>query len=207
MTLSSKRDESIRSILDAAKEVFVSAGFAGARIDEIAKRAGVNKAMIYYRIGDKQTLYAQVLHEIFGDMAKRVEEKIKAHQSPEEKLRLYIRDILSIVEKHPYVPRFMMWELASGGESFPEVAVQDLAQLITLLAKILQEGVEKEVFLGINPFIVQMMVVGTMAFYQASQPIRTKYHTMHQAISDLNIRSSETLAQEIEELVVKAVRR
>ena len=49
------------AILDAASAEFAERGFAGARVDEIAARAGVNKAMLYYRIGDKQTLYNAVL--------------------------------------------------------------------------------------------------------------------------------------------------
>jgi AcrR family transcriptional regulator len=57
-----KRDESIRQILDAAMEVFAEAGYEGARVDEIARRAGINKAMVYYRIGDKKTLYQEVIH-------------------------------------------------------------------------------------------------------------------------------------------------
>src|SRR5688500_18108075 len=48
-------------ILAAATEVFAEIGFAGARIDEIAARAGVNKAMLYYYVGDKERLYAAVL--------------------------------------------------------------------------------------------------------------------------------------------------
>ena len=63
-TLKEKRDESIRRILDAAMESFAKLGFAGARIDDIAKKAEVNKAMIYYRIGDKKRLYQEVLHYV-----------------------------------------------------------------------------------------------------------------------------------------------
>ena len=48
-------------ILDAASAVFAELGFAGARVDDIAERAGVNKAMLYYHVGDKQALYSAVL--------------------------------------------------------------------------------------------------------------------------------------------------
>ena len=48
-------------ILAAAAEVFASVGFGGARIDDIAERAGINKAMLYYHVGDKERLYATVL--------------------------------------------------------------------------------------------------------------------------------------------------
>jgi TetR/AcrR family transcriptional regulator len=207
MTINFKRDESIRRILDAAMEVFASVGFAGARIDEIARQAGVNKAMIYYRIGDKKTLYAEVLHDIFSNFVERIEGKIEPHLPPEEKLRVYLRNLLSIFEAHPYIPRFMMWELASGGGNFPEVAALDLARLLGLLKKILKEGVEKEIFLETNPFIPQMMAIGTMAFYRASKPIRTRYQMVDQDLSNMDQAFSKDVAREIEELVIKAVKR
>ena len=61
-----KRNDTVRRILDRAAEVFSQKGFDGARMDEIARRASVNKASIYYHIGDKDTLYAQVLHDHFS---------------------------------------------------------------------------------------------------------------------------------------------
>jgi TetR/AcrR family transcriptional regulator len=65
MALKEKRDESVQRIMNAAIEVFSEMGYSGARIDEIARRARINKAMIYYRIGDKQRLYteSQAIHK------------------------------------------------------------------------------------------------------------------------------------------------
>ena len=64
LTLKDRRSQTIDRILKAATKEFSEAGFAGARVDEIANRAGVNKATIYYHIGDKQALYAQVVHHL-----------------------------------------------------------------------------------------------------------------------------------------------
>ena len=50
-----------RTILDAAAKVFAEKGYDGARVDEIAAEAGMNKAMLYYRIGDKEELYRRVV--------------------------------------------------------------------------------------------------------------------------------------------------
>ena len=52
--LSARKGETVTRILAAAKEVFAEVGFAGARVDEIARRADVNKASLYYHIGDKK---------------------------------------------------------------------------------------------------------------------------------------------------------
>ena len=72
----SKKEETVQRILVAALEIFSHVGFEGARVDRIAEKAGVNKAMIYYHIGDKKALYAQVLHHVFGDMASRLVNRI-----------------------------------------------------------------------------------------------------------------------------------
>jgi TetR/AcrR family transcriptional regulator len=207
MAFENKRDESIRHILNTAMEIFASVGFAGARMDTIAQKADVNKAMIYYRIGNKKTLYAEVLHDLFGGIAKRIGQKIENHQTPDEKLRIFIRNILSMSEHHPYLPRFMMWELAAGGKNFPENSARDLAQLLEILINILREGVEKQIFIETNPFIVHMMVVGAMAFYRASAPIRERYRMMHQDLSGLDNKFPKDAIQTIEELVLRAVKR
>ncbi len=64
--------ETIDRIISAAKDVFAEKGFAGARVDEIAQRADVNKAALYYHIGDKKALYAEVIHRVIGAAAERL---------------------------------------------------------------------------------------------------------------------------------------
>jgi len=108
-------------ILEAAASVFSEVGFAGARVDEIADRAGVNKAMIYYHIGDKETLYAEVINNIIGNTAETISREIKDVQDPEEKLRIYIRTFARNVDNNPQVAPVMMREVASGGKHLPEV--------------------------------------------------------------------------------------
>ncbi|HQN26099.1 MAG TPA: helix-turn-helix domain-containing protein [Syntrophales bacterium] len=55
-----RRGDTALKILAAARDVFSERGFAGTTVDEIARRAGVNKATLYYQIGDKQTRRCQV---------------------------------------------------------------------------------------------------------------------------------------------------
>ncbi|MBN2061270.1 MAG: TetR/AcrR family transcriptional regulator [Deltaproteobacteria bacterium] len=207
ITQKEKRDESVRKILVAAMEVFAEVGFSGARMDEIAKKAGINKAMIYYRIGDKKTLHTQVLHYVFGDTAMEIAEKIAGSRSPEEKLRIYLRDVLSIVERNPFIPRIMMWEFASGGLNVPEVFVQDLGQLIQILIEILGEGVENGTFIKTNPLLPHLMAVGALVFYRVSEPIRGKNKTkqMEFMISDKD--SGKKALSDIVELVLRALKK
>src|ERR1700759_1344946 len=59
-------------ILEAAKQEFASHGLAGARVDRIAAKAGANKRMLYYHVGNKEDLYLTVLEAAY--------EKIRAEE-------------------------------------------------------------------------------------------------------------------------------
>src|SRR5262245_23172184 len=59
-------------ILEAAKQEFSAHGLAGARVDRIAAKAGANKRMLYYHVGNKEDLYLTVLE---GAYEKRSEER------------------------------------------------------------------------------------------------------------------------------------
>src|SRR5436309_15577407 len=60
-------------IVEAALEEFAHEGVTGARTDEIARSAGVNKALLYYYFKDKDGLYAAVLEQVISGLFTRVE--------------------------------------------------------------------------------------------------------------------------------------
>ncbi len=62
-------------ILSAAAEIFADAGFAGARVDAIARRARLNKRLLYHYVGDKQALFQAVLEAAAGDVSRPVLEQ------------------------------------------------------------------------------------------------------------------------------------
>ncbi|MGD9228531.1 MAG: TetR/AcrR family transcriptional regulator, partial [Desulfobacterales bacterium] len=172
LTLKDRRDQTIDRILKAAAKEFSEAGFAGARVDEIANSAGVNKATIYYHIGDKQALYAQVVHDLFGNVVAQFNRKITAAQSPEDQLKLFIQTVAGMVDRHPELAAIMLREQASGGKHFPEVVAQDLAQVLGILTKILDDGIRSGTFIKTVPFIVHMMIIGAIVLFKMTSPIR-----------------------------------
>lgn len=194
-------------ILEAAANVFSEAGFAGARMDEIAYRAGVNKATIYYHIGDKEKLYAEVINNVIGNTAETVAREIKGVDDPEEKLRIYIRTFARNIDVNPQVAPIMMREVASGGKHLPEVVARDIFRIVSMLRGILQEGADKGLFLETIPFLIHIMVVGTIITYKTSAPIRTQYDWLPPAIRNLDDRISGDIVEEIEKLILKAVKK
>ena len=205
-SLNEKRSDTIQRILDAATAVFSELGFTGARVDEIADRAGVNKATIYYHIGDKQALYAEVLHRTLGGGAEALLSRLELEASPKDKLKRYIRQIIGTVERNPQVPPIVMREVASGGENFPEVVVEDITKIVGALSGILKDGARVGEFIETNPFIIHMMVLGCVLFYKNMQAIKAKHADFPDSLNKLDQGMETDYAGEIEKLILKAVK-
>ena len=207
LTVKDRRSQTIERILQAATKEFAEAGFAGARVDEIAKSAGVNKATLYYHIGDKRALYAQVVHHLFGNAVVQFNRNITAAQSPEDNLKAFIQTIAGMVDLHPELAAIMLREQASGGKHFPEMVAQDLAQVLGILTKILDDGVRSGTFRRTVPFIVHMMIIGVIVLFKMTSPIRAKLAPLVATLDEMDTNVSGQVAAEIEMLILNAVKK
>jgi TetR/AcrR family transcriptional regulator len=202
-----KSDKTSERILVAARKVFAESGYSGAHVDEIAVRAGVNKATIYYQIGDKDTLYANVIHQVIGNAAQGIADAVEKADHPEEKLRVYINCIAANVDKNPELPPIMMREVASDGAHLPRVVVEDIVSVLTILFGILEEGRKKGIFADAAPFLIHMMIVGTILFYKKALPIKDRQSWLPDAIKAHDKKIKGSLGDEVAKLVLKAIER
>src|ERR1043166_7629612 len=96
------------AILKAALEEFSHEGVAGARTDEIARRAGVNKALIYYYFKDKEGLYAAALEQVFSGLHQRIAAVLERTARPaRERLVLYAQAFFNYMATAPVYPRLV----------------------------------------------------------------------------------------------------
>ena len=109
--------ETAQRILAAARDAFTEHGFSGTTVDAIAQSAGVNKATLYYHIGDKETLYGEVVRSVLESTVEDFQKDLQEARDPEEQLRHYIRTMAATVESNPWLPRIILRELAGGGIS------------------------------------------------------------------------------------------
>jgi AcrR family transcriptional regulator len=161
-------------ILAAATEVFASTGYEGARVDDIAARAGINKAMLYYHVGDKERLYATVLVDTIDRVLVSLSEALGKAHSPEEKLRCVLDTLAGFGTDHPQFVPIMLREVASGGAALPDEMLLRMAGIFRLVAEVLAEGTARKVFRRTDPLLTHVSLVGSMMFLVASQPIRAR---------------------------------
>jgi len=201
-----KKDKSViyDRILASATKEFADKGFAGARMDEIARQAKINKAMIYYHIGDKEALYNTVLSSTFGNMAAVMSKNILVDKEPTENLHIYIQTVAETIRENPQIPPIMLRETAAGGKNLPEGVIQALTVILEILAQILKQGVEKDAFHPASSFIIHFMIISPLIFLQQMEAL------IHQQINLLgpeNIISKwpDDIAQEVEILIFRTL--
>src|SRR5712692_4852660 len=102
-------------ILAAAALEFAERGFGGARVDRIASRARVNKAMLYYHFKSKQGLYRALLRRVFTLAAGRFGVIAGSDALPAEKMDRAVAGLADLIREHPYMPAIMLREVAEAG--------------------------------------------------------------------------------------------
>ena len=103
-------------ILTAAKSIFQRKGMIGARMQEIADEAGINKAMLHYYYRSKQLLFEAVFKKAFSLLAPQLNEVMNSDDSIFDKVKNFTHNYISFVIKHPYLPNFIIQELNRNPE-------------------------------------------------------------------------------------------
>ena len=111
MKKTDKKETTEQQILDAAKAVFQTKGMEGARMQEIADAAGINKAMLHYYYRSKEMLFEAVFKSAFLLLAPQLNAILNDDSSVEEKIRNFTFNYITFMSKHPYLPNFIFQEL------------------------------------------------------------------------------------------------
>ncbi|WP_452227841.1 MULTISPECIES: TetR/AcrR family transcriptional regulator [unclassified Lacinutrix] len=112
----SKDKNTEEQILNAAKNIFQSKGMDGARMQEIADKAGINKAMLHYYYRSKQLLFEAVFKNAFSLLAPQLNAILNDDSSIEAKVKNFTSDYITFIVKHPYLPNFILQELNRNPE-------------------------------------------------------------------------------------------
>lgn len=105
-------------ILAAAKKVFVTKGMAGARMQDIADEAGINKALLHYYFRSKEKLFEVIFKETTGRFIPRVNEIMSSDRSMYEKIETFAAEYIDEVIQNPFLPLFIMNEMHKQPEEF-----------------------------------------------------------------------------------------
>jgi TetR/AcrR family transcriptional regulator len=162
------------SLLSSATEVFVEQGFDGARVDEIARRAGANKALIYYYFGSKQGLYRATLLHLFNGPVALLDELRRTESDPLRRLESFYGALARMFSVRPGIPHIMLREILAGGAHIDAEALRSLSALIAFVVETIQEGVAKGRIRPVNPFFAHVSMIAPLLVYSAGRSFRER---------------------------------
>ncbi|WP_179352136.1 TetR/AcrR family transcriptional regulator [Winogradskyella vidalii] len=156
-----KKDENTEvQILEAAKTIFQSKGMDGARMQEIADEAGINKAMLHYYFRNKQLLFEAVFKNAFLLLAPQLSAVLNDNSSIEVKVRNFTSNYISFILVHPYIPSFIIQELNRNPDFI--LKLKDNPNFPNL--EKFKKQVEEEVQQGlIKPISAEQLFINIMA--------------------------------------------
>ncbi len=106
-----KKDNTEEKILEAAHSVFVKKGMDGARMQEIADEAKINKALLHYYFRTKEKLFEAIFKRVLSQIFPNLMTMVYSDKPFEEKLGAFIESYIDLLQKNPFLPTFILKEL------------------------------------------------------------------------------------------------
>ncbi len=159
-------------IKNAAMEVFVEDGFDGARMQKIADKAQVNKAMLHYYFSSKEVLFEKILIEACGEMLPELTAIIKGEQAFIDKLKAFVSIHIRQQLKNPKLVSFIFRELNKNPERMAS-QLNNLEIMKTTYTDFMNSyklEVESGKMHAYSPAHLFIMIQGLVDYYPLSKP-------------------------------------
>jgi AcrR family transcriptional regulator len=161
-------------IFQAAAAEFAARGFAGAGVDRIARRARVNKAMIYYHFDSKLALYTAILRDVYLPIGDRAADIAAREASAGERLDAFVASIVEAIDAHPHFLPILLRELAEGGAHLGRDTLQLMGRIFGSVSSIIADGVRAGDFAAVHPSLAYFSLIGPLVMFRASAPVRAR---------------------------------
>jgi len=156
-------------VFQAAAAEFSARGFDGVGVDDIADRAKVNKAMIYYHFADKLALYRAVVGDMLATIGNTVTEIAAGDLGPAEKLNRFIEQFVRHADARPWFPTLMLREIAAGAPHLDFETLVLMKAVFLAFGRILAEGAAAGTFRAIHPVLAYTSIMGPLLMNAARE--------------------------------------
>jgi TetR/AcrR family transcriptional regulator len=140
--------ETDERIYEAARDVFHERGFDGARMQDIADRAGINKALLHYYYRSKDLLFEKVYQAAAKKLFPNIMVSLRSDDPLPDKVRLFVSGYIDTLRDNPYMPGFILHELNRNPDRIRTFLPKIIEQLIGPFLK----EIEAEINTGRLPY-------------------------------------------------------
>ncbi|MBC7844976.1 MAG: TetR/AcrR family transcriptional regulator [Flavobacterium sp.] len=156
-------------IFNAARIIFQKKGFSGARMQEIADEAGINKAMLHYCFKNKQLLFEAVFMNAFSQLAPQINLIFNSNDSVFDKIKKFTNSYISFVILNPYLPQFVIQEMNNNPAFVMSFLKNENRPNPTLMIAQIEKEITEGIIKPINPKQLLMNIISMTVFPFAAQ--------------------------------------
>ena len=183
-------------ILAAACDEFGAHGFAATTVDRIARRARVNKAMIYYHFPSKRALYTCIIRDVFTPITDRVREAMGEQEPPARKLDRLIDTLVRSIDGSAHFLPIFLREIADGGAHLGPEELALIAGLFAAVRGVIADGAAQAVFQPVHPALAHFTIIAPLVMFRAAAPVRARIRTVRHV--DIPEADSDTLVRHLQ---------
>lgn len=161
-------------ILDAASRIFQKKGMSGARMQEIADEAGINKSLLHYYYRSKDKLFLSVFRQAVKYLVPGLRNILFTDMPLTDKLDRFIREYMRVLLDNPFLPMFILHELQRD----PDRLFQEFQRAGIEPSQILHQferSVESGEMRRINPRHFMINVLSLCVFPVAARPMMQRF--------------------------------
>ncbi len=193
------------TILKHAKRLFAKIGYDGATMDEIASKADVNKALIYYYFKSKENLYSCVLRNSVNAIYDYIMTKKEETGNFEAALGVYIEAFFLQAKRDETFIRILMRELASDGIHMSDDVMKRFLDILKILGGIIEKGVKTGAFVKRDAKMVHFIVIGAISYYLSSFSLRKRLSKRFPQNESL-LKDIDNVPLELYEIILKGLK-
>jgi TetR/AcrR family transcriptional regulator len=164
------------AILAAAMDVFIEKGRHGATMQEIADRAGINKAMLHYYFRSKENIYGRIFESVFLKLMNSLIISLDEGLDFKTHLRMLINKFHDTILNNPRLPLFIARELSEGGATVSSIVsrliqenkIEGPPRIIASIRRAVEQ--EEIAFVG-DPLQLMMTIIGSCIYFFVAEPI------------------------------------
>ena len=190
-------------ILEAAQAVFLEKGLAGARMQEIADRAGINKALLHYYFRSKEKLSALIIDRAISVILPRVRAVLDTDLELFDKIRLVVDTYLTFVSRNSFLPLFIVNEVNRNPQFFFRAVAEQERTHLDKFRRQVEDAVAQGRIHPISSAQLFMNVMSLVIFPFLGKPIIQ----VGLGLSEEDFkREMENRRTEVAEFVIRAIR-
>lgn len=158
-------------ILDAALKVFMRKGYDGARMQEIADEAGMNKALLHYYFRSKELLFQKIFKESFRNFWPTIELTLANDKTDiKQVIRAIVDGYINMLEMMPYLPNFIIGEINRDPGKVAEL-IQDSGIKPQVVIAALTQAMDKGELVRMDPRELIIYIIGMCVFPVLTRPL------------------------------------